>query len=49
MFIREKIALHGTYVRATGIELYRNDFATTTQLQVACCSEYLKLTLLLTY
>ena len=27
-------ALHGTYVRATGIELY--DFATTTQLQVAC-------------
>ena len=29
-------ALHGTYVRATGIELYRNDFTTTTQLQVAC-------------
>ena len=29
-------ALHGTYVRATGIELYRNDFTTTTQLHVAC-------------
>ena len=32
----DECALHGTYVRATGIELYRNDFATTTQLQVAC-------------
>ena len=31
----DECALHGTYVRATGIELYRNDFATTTQLQVA--------------
>ena len=29
-------ALHGTYVRKSGIELYRKDFATTTQLQVAC-------------
>ena len=29
-------ALHGTHVRATGIELYRNDFASTTHLQVAC-------------
>ena len=25
-----------SYVRATWIDLYRNDFATTTQLQVAC-------------
>ena len=32
----EECALYGTYVRATGIELYRNDFTTTTQLQVAC-------------
>ena len=32
----DECALHGTYVRATRIELYRNDFATTTQLQVAC-------------
>ena len=32
----DECALHGTYIRATGIELYRNDFATTTQLQVAC-------------
>ena len=32
----DECALHGTYVRATGIELYWNDFATTTQLQVAC-------------
>ena len=32
----DKCALHGTYVRATGIELCRNDFATTAQLQVAC-------------
>ena len=32
----DKCVLHGTYVRATGIELYWNDFATTTQLQVAC-------------
>ena len=29
-------ALHGTYDRATGIELYRNDFAATTKIQVAC-------------
>ena len=40
-------ALHGTYVRATGTELYRNDFATTAS---SCMrSEYLKPTLLLTY
>ena len=32
----DECALHRTYVRATGIELYRNDFATTTQLQLAC-------------
>ena len=33
----DECALHGNYVRATGIVLYRNDFATiTTQLQVAC-------------
>ena len=32
----DECALHGFYIRATGIELYRNDFATTTQLQVAC-------------
>ena len=31
----DECALPGTYVRATGIEFYRNDFATTTQLQVA--------------
>ena len=31
----DECALHGTYVGATGIDLYRNDFATTTQLQVA--------------
>ena len=47
----DECALHGTYVRATGIELHRNDFATiTTKLQAVklhACSEYL--TLLLTY
>ena len=32
----DECALHRIYVRATGIELYRNDFATTTHLQVAC-------------
>ena len=33
----DECLLQGTYVRAAGIELYRNDFATiTTQLQVAC-------------
>ena len=32
----DECALHGTYVRATRIELCRNDFATTTQLQVTC-------------
>ena len=37
----DECALHGTYVGATGIELYGNDFATTAQLQVAC-NEYLK-------
>ena len=37
-------ALHGTYIEATGIELYRNDFATATQ---RASSEYLKPTLLL--
>ena len=43
-------ALHGAYVRAIGIELYWNDFATTTPLQVACMQWiYLKPTLLLTY
>ena len=30
-------ALHGTYVRTAGIDVYQNDFTTiTTQLQVAC-------------
>ena len=32
----DECALHDTYVRATGTELYWNDFATTKQLQVAC-------------
>ena len=32
----DECALNGTYVQATGIESYQNDFATTTQLQVAC-------------
>ena len=32
----DECALHGTYVRATRIELYRIDFATTIQLQDAC-------------
>ena len=32
----DKCALHRAYVRATWTELYRNDFATTTRLQVAC-------------
>ena len=32
----DECALHGTYVRGTGIELYWNDLATTTQLQAAC-------------
>ena len=37
VYLAGECALHGTHVRATGIiELYRNDFATTTQLQVAC-------------
>ena len=26
----DECALYGTYVRATGIELYQNDFAATT-------------------
>ena len=32
----DECALNSTYVRATGIESHRNDFATTTQLKVAC-------------
>ena len=31
----DKCALHGTYVWATGIELYPTDLATTTQPKVA--------------
>ena len=35
----DECALHGIYVRAIGIELYRNDFAT---FKLHACSEYLK-------
>ena len=38
----DECALHGTYVWATGIELYWNDFATATQLQVACMHAYMQ-------
>ena len=34
----DECALHGTYVRAIGIVLYRNDFAT---FKLHACSEYL--------
>ena len=34
----DECALHGTYVRATVIELYLNDFATTTATKGSSCS-----------
>ena len=47
----DECALHGTYVRATRIELYRNDFAChhNHSFKLHACSEYLKPTLLFTY
>ena len=43
--------LHGTYVRATGIELYNTEMILPPQhsFKLHACSEYLKPTLLFTY